>query len=295
MAHTLATGSEDQVLRANPSLSFQDGPYSYTIRQGVYTVTSGGQSISAPIPWGFGQGTAGQTFVFEHDGAWFESRVSYYADIRGLGLTLGARNIVPRNLQEAAGRQMSNADAAACFGCHSYGAVRESKFSVENIVPGVQCENCHAGAARHAAAVKAGDAKAAAMPHLSKLGAEEMSELCGRCHRTWSDIASNGPRGVLNVRFQGYRLTNSKCYDPSDTKISCVACHDPHREIERRSAAYDSKCTACHARSARARLCPTGKQDCASCHMPKYEIPGSHHRFSDHEIRVVRANATYPD
>src|SRR5262249_36537632 len=143
MAHTLASGPEDHVLRTNPTLSFQDGAYRYTIQQGVYTVTDGQQSIAAPIAWGFGQGTAGHTFVFEHDGAWFESRVSFYADIRGLGLTLGARNIVPRNLQEAAGRRMSNADAAACFGCHSYGAVRESKLSLESIVPGVQCENCH--------------------------------------------------------------------------------------------------------------------------------------------------------
>ena len=35
MAHTLARGSEDQILRANPTLTFQDGAYSYTIRQGV--------------------------------------------------------------------------------------------------------------------------------------------------------------------------------------------------------------------------------------------------------------------
>jgi hypothetical protein len=29
--------------------------------------------------------------------------------------------------------------------------------------------------------------------------------------------------------------------------------------------------------------------------MPKYEIPGSHMVFSDHRIRVVRPNETYPD
>jgi hypothetical protein len=149
------------------------------------------------------------------------------------------------------------------------------------------------GAARHQIAVRAGDAKAAAIPKLGALGAEEISELCGKCHRTWSDIATNGPRGVENVRFQGYRLTNSKCYNVSDRRISCVACHDPHREVERSSAAYDSKCTACHGQTAHA--CPTGKRDCAGCHMPKFEIPGSHHRFSDHQIRIVRANETYPN
>jgi hypothetical protein len=29
--------------------------------------------------------------------------------------------------------------------------------------------------------------------------------------------------------------------------------------------------------------------------MPKYEIPGSHHLFSDHQIRIVRPNETYPN
>jgi hypothetical protein len=29
--------------------------------------------------------------------------------------------------------------------------------------------------------------------------------------------------------------------------------------------------------------------------MPKLEIPGSHFRFTDHEIRIVKANEKYPD
>jgi hypothetical protein len=29
--------------------------------------------------------------------------------------------------------------------------------------------------------------------------------------------------------------------------------------------------------------------------MPKIEIPGSHHKFSDHQIRIVRVNEKYPE
>jgi len=65
--------------------------------------------------------------------------------------------------------------------------------------------------------------------------------------------------------------------------------------VERRSAAYDNKCVACHITGSRAHACPTGKQDCAGCHMPKYEIPGSHHLFSDHQIRIVKTNEMYPN
>ncbi len=33
---------------------------------------------------------------------------------------------------------------------------------------------------------------------------------------------------------------------------------------------------------------------CAGCHMPKYEIPGSHHEFTDHFIRIAKPGEPYP-
>ena len=109
----------------------------------------------------------------------------------------------------------------------------------------------------------------------------------------------DGPHNLNNVRFQPYRLTNSKCYDATDARIRCVACHDPHREVEHNAAFYDAKCLACHgtkaARPASAKVCRTATEKCVNCHMPKYEIPGSHNLFSDHWIRVVKAGEAYPD
>ena len=96
---------------------------------------------------------------------------------------------------------------------------------------------------------------------------------------------------TLNVMaITPYRLGLSKCYDPDDRRISCVTCHDPHVEVVTEAAHYDSKCLACHGGGkAGARLCKVAKKDCATCHMPKLEVPGSHHRFVDHRIRVVKA------
>jgi len=293
MAAALTRAADAAILRDNPDLTYREGPYTYTIRHGVYSVTNGTDTITAPLAWAFGLGGVGQTYVFERNGKWHESRVSYYGQARGLDLTLGARNLSPKNLGEAAGREMSPKDTAACFGCHSGNAVRGLQVDFGAIVPGVQCENCHEGAARHEAAVRAGNVAGAALKKLSALDTEQISDLCGKCHRTWSDIATNGPQGIQNVRFQVYRLTNSKCYNVADRRISCTACHDPHQEVEHASASYDKKCNACHGVSAKA--CPTGKPDCAGCHMPKYEIPGSHHLFSDHQIRIVRPNETYPN
>lgn len=72
--------------------------------------------------------------------------------------------------------------------------------------------------------------------------------------------------------------------------------------IEHDALSYDAKCFACHqakgeraSSKAHARACKIGVKDCASCHMPKYEIPGSHFRFADHMIRVVKPNEPYPN
>ena len=105
----------------------------------------------------------------------------------------------------------------------------------------------------------------------------------------------NGPRGPLNVRFQPYRLTNSRCYDVADTRLRCSACHDPHGPLEVSAAKYDAKCAACHSAVSHIKTCPVGKQNCVTCHMPKVELPGAHARFTDHQIRIVRAGQPYPN
>jgi hypothetical protein len=306
MAGTLFTGSQADLLRANPSLAFQLGPYRYSIaREGeasFYSVTDGRQTFKAPIRWAVGQGGAGQTYLFEHDRQLYESRVSYYNSAQGLAVTVGAPPGDPKDLLEAAGRRMTAQDVFACLSCHSAPnpspeidrVARGSLAWADARVPGVQCENCHTGSVRHAAGFQRGSSPVA-QASLKGMGAEDMNDLCGVCHRTWADIKLNGPRGVANVKFQPYRLVLSKCYDASDSRISCVACHDPHDRAEAPSASsYDKACLACHSAPA-AKKCKTGAGNCVSCHMPKFEMPGAHHQFSDHFIRIARPGAPYPD
>jgi hypothetical protein len=125
--------------------------------------------------------------------------------------------------------------------------------------------------------------------------AEQAANFCGQCHRTWAEIAMQPNPSIANIRFQPYRLTGSKCYDPDDVRISCLACHDPHQEVSSQTAGYDSKCQACHGGAkAGAKACRVAKKECVTCHMPKLELPGAHHKFSDHRIRVVKPNEAYP-
>ena len=303
MSKALYTPAESAILRDNARLAFTLGRFRYSIEQSTYSVTDGAATLSAPILYAFGQGFAGQTYAYRHDGKWYESRVSYYKETKSLDLTMGAPAGEPKTLVEAAGREMTGKDVVACFGCHTTNSVKRTpegsqEVDFKNLQAGIGCENCHTGAAAHAAGFAAKPPKAAPVARLARLSTEEQSDFCGRCHRTWADIAASGPRGLGNVRFQPYRLANSKCYDSTDARISCTACHDAHAGLDRNLANYDSKCAACHGAGrtkSGARSCPKAARECAGCHMPRYEIPGSHHLFTDHQIRIVRPNETYPN
>ncbi len=293
MSRALYTAAEAEILEKYPKLEFRLGKYSYLIerrgKESFYRVSDGKDKIELALRFAFGQGAAGQTYVFEHQGQLHESRVSFFKELGRLDLTMGAPPGEPRNLVEAAGREMSPKDVTACFACHTTDSIVKGYVNFGGLQAGVGCVSCHGSATAHLKAM-------APMKKLSKLSAEEQSEACGRCHRTWADIAANGPRGINNVRFQPYRLANSKCYDSDDRRIGCAGCHDAHAPLEKNLASYDGKCQACHASGAKVKkVCPKGESNCASCHMPRYEIPGSNHQFTDHMIRIVRKNESYPN
>ena len=300
MTHALQRAGESDFLKNNLDLSFRSGKFSYSIRRenntSTYSVTDGIGSISAPIEWAFGAGIVGQTYLYRRDGAWYEAAVSFYPEFKGLDWTPGQAGRLRRNLEEAAGRKIDSAEARRCLGCHSTNAVWSRASDLESLTTGVQCAQCHTSAAQHAAAMRRGDAARAAVPKLATMETEELANLCGKCHPSWADIAANGPRGPLNIRFQFYRLTNSRCYDSADRRIACTACHDPHGRLVKDSFSYDSKCQQCHlVANARAKTCPVSKRDCITCHMPKVEVPELHYQFTDHQIRIARAGDKYPD
>ncbi len=292
------------VLKQNPHLACESNGYKYTIERedgvSTYTVSDGVKSLTLPLKYAFG--VYSQTFVLEYGGKYYESLVSYYPRAHGLAVTMGSERVRPRNLVEAMGREMPHSETVSCFGCHSSNAVRQGKLTLDSLRPGLNCEHCHTGAAAHMAAVSQGET--APLPKkLGDMRAEDMSNFCGQCHRTWDAVIRMRAWGQVNVRFQPYRLANSKCFLGNDARISCTACHDPHKPLVRDDASYDATCLACHAQKTGAqpvaakmfKACPVATSKCVSCHMPKVELPGSHSVFTDHQIRVVRAGEAYPD
>jgi len=300
MGRALETVEECATLTAHPLLTFQDTRYSYRIErrgdQSVYSVSDGVESLSMPIRWAMGASASiGQTYVLEKDGQLYESRVSYFSELKGLGITMGAGGAMPTNLVDAAGRVISRDDKLRCFGCHATNATQGRQLTLDTMTPGVQCARCHGPSDEHLAGLTQANTKMGAMKHLGTLSTDEVSTFCGQCHRTWEEVALSGKLDITDIRFQPYRLAGSRCYDPDDARISCLACHDVHHDVDTKATDYDSKCQACHSGGKpKARACKVSTSQCASCHMPKIELPGGHHKFSDHRIRIVRANEPFP-
>lgn len=309
MAHALEPAGSNPLFKTHPKMTVQKGAYTYTIEthgdEATYTVTDGTETLSAPVRWIFGANS--QTYVLERNGVFYESLVSYWKTIDALDTTVGDQAITPKNVAEAFGRQLANPEVTLCFGCHSTDSVVKHQLHLETLVSGVTCAHCHSNASSHLQAVSQGKLTSLP-PKLEQRSPEEISAFCGQCHRTWETVVRNHWIGPMNVRFQPYRLELSKCFDGRDTRLSCVACHDPHREVVRDDTAYDSKCLACHSAGAKLSLgmtathpnatamktCPVAQANCVSCHMPKVDLPGGHQVFTDHNIRIVQANERYP-
>jgi len=313
MAHGLGVVASNDILRSHPQLTFHAGDYSYEISsdsaQATYRVSDGNRSISEPIAYIFGNARVAQTYVLRHNGKLYEGRVSYYPGIDRLDWTIGDALNPPPSLDAAFGRDITGDEAVNCFSCHGTAAVSDGRLALERLITGVSCEACHGPGILHAEAMQSGRADESFIFNPKTLNPDALNqEFCGACHRSANTVGMMPDLGgTSNVRFQPYRLTSSRGHDSNDPRFACTACHDPHLDLPQEGASSDTKCIGCHTALAVrkptgkaapskivARSCPVSDSGCDGCHMPKVEIPGTHFKFTDHRIRIVRPGERYP-
>ena len=291
------------------ALQVESTPFRYALaadQHGLaYTVTSGKDKLSQELAWVIGAGDLARTFLYQRDGRWQQSEVSFYTRPGSLDITTGLGRSGSQGLPAALGQPLSAQDARSCFGCHTVHASTSAGLDPLHAEAGLGCEACHGPAhehvslmerqaGNHAATTPATSLESDAVFDPSRLSPQDSIDFCGSCHRTSADAklsVTQDFRGSV-VRFQPYRLEESKCWRATkDARLTCVACHNPHKPLEADALSYDSHCLQCHTGTAhsatpaqQARVCPKATSNCVSCHMPKVTVATMHGDFTDHYI-----------
>jgi tetratricopeptide (TPR) repeat protein len=170
----------------------------------------------------------------------------------------------------------------------------------------IGCERCHGPGGNHIKAIK-GDFAENAIVNPGTGGAQAIGKLCADCHIVGSQADINkAPDDPRFVRSPGLTFTYSRCFTESDGAMSCMTCHDAHRDDQGTEAFYVAKCLSCHAASRpekkkaktapaegirgearKPTVCPVNATTkCLECHMPKVPMPTLHRELTDHYIRV---------
>src|SRR5262249_11311743 len=117
------------------------------------------------------------------------------------------------------------------------------------------------------------------------------------CHKAPLSASPDKPNFI---RFQAPTLVESRCYTESGS-LSCVTCHNPHRDAGHNAAEYEAICLRCHPAAGRlagpdggdslsAKLwaaCPVNPTGyCLGCHMPRVADAVPRAVFTDHHIRI---------
>lgn len=311
MQRAAEPGAGTQLL-AGRTASLHLDAYSYQwamTSQGLqYSVSSAAQRLSKMPAWVFGAGDLARTLLYQQDGRWFQSEVSFYTRPAALDVTTGLGRSSGTGLPAALGQSLSPEEARSCFSCHTVHATTSAGLEPLHAEPGLGCEACHGPARLHvdSTAAASGEAKAKQVGIFdpSGLSPADSIDFCGACHRTSADakLSVTAAFSTSVIRFQPYRLEESKCWRATeDERLTCVACHDPHRPLERDSVQYDRHCVSCHTVAGgapkaahAARVCPKAANNCVSCHMPKVAIASMHGEFTDHFIRIARPGEALP-
>ena len=308
MALTMQPAANSKILAGHIGGIFTDGSYHYTVERSgnsySLTVSDGAGKRTDTLQWAFGSGFTAQAYFWWRNGDAYESRFNYFPAAGRFDRTPGRLQDAPLSLDMAEGRKVAEFETRKCYSCHSTALTTTEPLTAAQFHPGVSCEACHGPGLAHAAAMKTDTSTQLQIVSPARFKPAKAVDFCGACHGSPRDVVLAGTVGRMTVRFPAYRLVKSRCWGTNgDARLTCFACHDPHRPLERNAAAYDVACLRCHANGGAASensrahqaACPVAKSQCTSCHMPKVNIAEMHYDFTDHNIRIVKANAPFPD
>jgi hypothetical protein len=235
--------------------------------------------LSERVGYVFGSGKLGMTYVtMKGNDRVLEMRMSRFPSRNAWYLTPGQELVSNDSLGVVHDPESSR----KCFQCHSVASESNSIKPAANLL-GVGCEACHGPGSAHIQAAKTPGSKDLLMENLGKLEARQLNDRCGRCHRTIESVNLGGTEAAMTQRFQPYGLMQSPCFQKSNGGLSCLTCHNPHKNAVTNNRYYESACLKCHsttgasgpvaAGAERPKVCPVNPTTkCIGCHMPARKL-----------------------
>ncbi len=288
-AHSLRVADAENLGKLAPPVGRISGTEYAIVKEGslYYFANWKNPSERRKLDLALGSGKLGITYVsFMDEKSLMELRMSYFPGQNIWYITPGQEEMFDNHLGFVHNEKL----ARQCMGCHTI-TVPQQKTRPEERFFGIGCESCHGPAGAHAERMKAAVAQGKPLydPHISKLGrlkASKLMEICGKCHRSPNAVGTSGLEISMTQRFQVYGLMQSPCYQKSGDTLSCLTCHDPHKNASKDHKDYESACLSCHGGkptgmeptpAVPSKPCPVNPRDkCIGCHMPTRKVfPGS--------------------
>lgn len=271
--------------------------------------------LEIPLDVFTGSAKAGQTFLYWHGDALFQSHVSYLSELDRWIPSPGYRDITA---------DYARVIRTECLECHVTFIQQKRTPNVyhrDSAVWGVSCERCHGPAQQHVQFHQTHPEEKSSkhIVHPKDLQRDRQLDICGQCHsgafgflkdafsyRPGEDLSDY--HRPLNPDFEGVggihtsnqltRLRMSKCFEQSD--MTCTTCHNPHENQRGQTSTFTKSCLECH----QSEHCGMSEElgakindDCIACHMPMGESSGMTLQLSggsfsirmiDHHIRIDR-------
>jgi Tfp pilus assembly protein PilF len=307
MARSMEKLTETQIVAQFPSpvvhheltnlsyRAFKDGDrfYQEEFRLGADGVKT--HSLTREMMWVIGSGTIARTYINVEDGLYTEMPLTWYTQRNTWDFSPGYEEFNQRFDRPLPDR---------CIACHSAypTSVAHVPGAFEFVAEGISCERCHGPGELHVnERLENPEPESEIDPTIVNsiyLPLDVDLDVCQQCHvsgtisilREGRDPFEFVPTETLEdhvslfsevlpasrrigLASHANRMKRSACFQAllgSDTPMTCVTCHDPHRSF--RDSAADHE---------------TGT-NCISCHMPKEDvwyIP--HSAATDHWVRVV--------
>jgi Flp pilus assembly protein TadD len=269
------------------------------------------------IRYEIGSGNRGRSYLYELDGCLFQSPISWFEQTQTWDLSPGFQAFYPPE----------SPIEPACLFCHVNRAepVPHTRHRYRPPLvagPAIGCQRCHGPGELHVSARTGGAAVAgmfdATIVNPRRLSPPLRDNVCQQCHLQgekrlvrrdrepfdyrpglplylfWS-IFVRTPEVADNFKAVSHveQMHASCCFQASDGRMGCTACHDPHRQPpdNEKVGEYRRKCLACH----ESRPCTippaqrrwqSAEDNCTQCHMPRFQTSNiAHTAVTDHRIQ----------